>query len=109
MARLKFTRLAIWVLVLALVGTGAFADDDNKKRDKPEDNPIPNLALAPAVTVANDAEALMRLKRAIIVSGDGSWNTTVAVLPGYRGWETGNPCNGPWTGVTCSQGQVVAL
>lgn len=108
MGRLNFRRALIWVLVLALAGTGTFADEDKKKR-KPEDDTVPQIpALAPPLTVANDAEALMRLQRAV-----SNWNSTVAVLPDYRGWGANapNPCGGgnPWTGVSCSQGQVEAM
>lgn len=113
MGRLNCNR-ALSILVLAcLASARASSDDDETKKGVVKDPGPANLAqvsplLAPMPPSVGDAESLMRLQRAV-----SNWNTTVAVLPGYRGWDTtvGSPCGGgePWTGVTCSNGQLEAM
>jgi hypothetical protein len=67
----------------------------------------PDFGLLPTQTVStSDADVLMRLKRAV-----SNWNQTVAVQPGYTGWDgpDSNPCSSKkstWTGITCSFGRV---
>ena len=92
------------VVVIGLVafsGLRVGADNAGDGVERADYGPLPIQAVP-----GGDADVLMRLKRAV-----NNWNQTVAMQPGYTGWDSpdGDPCSGKglvWTGISCSFGRV---
>lgn len=87
--------------LIALWGVGVAAQGEGIGFERADFGLLPVQAAS-----GGDADVLMRLKRAV-----SNWNQTVAMQPGYTGWDTpdGDPCSGKklvWTGISCSFGRV---
>ena len=88
----------LFAITLALLVSGLRAQD----APLTEEVALPALGSA----VVSESDVLLRLRRAF-----SNFNSTVAVLPDYQGWEVDSPppCkrrDNWWTGVSCNEGEV---